>query len=623
MQTCPFPIRETPAAKTISPRKPDPAKRTVFNEPQLAISNIQGSIVTGFNKNHRILLFLNVDEDKVDGFKFWLKSQVPFVATAEEVIAFSRLFKETRKRRGREGTVKSTWMNIAFSFDFLRELTADADRFADEAFRNGLASHSADLGDPTTGPHSAENWFVGGPDNPADVMVIIEADDRADMLDEFTRIEESITGLVDKDGNRVETGIRFAYLDEGANLPQPLAGHEHFGFLDGVSQPGLRGLLSSDPADVLTLRQNPNKRDQPADPTKPPGPGNKIQPAQGKPGQDLLYPGEFIFGYPKQIKEEASDADGLNPHPGRDSLRDPFGNGQEGPDWAQDGSFLVYRRLHQEVGAFHRFLHETAVANAVPDPPNSSAPRRVGSSLVGRWSSGAPVEREPAQENPALANDDCRNNYFEFQGDEDPIVPGPGDPLACRDNNDPGFPMAKADPTGARCPFSAHIRKAYPRDDVGLTSPPASDPDLGEAATQTHRLLRRGLPYGPVSASTPETPIDDGVDRGLQFLAYQTSIVNQFEFVIQNWVNTPDFKEGFNSAPDGNPEHQGGGHDPIIGQNNRDTNRVRKFTIAKPDPADPTKTVTVQISTDKDWVQPTAGGYFFTPSIEALEKHLS
>src|SRR5262249_43387527 len=228
--------------------------------------------------------------------------------------------------------------------------------------------------------------------------------------------------------------------------------------------------------------------------------------------------------------------------------------------------------------------------------------------------------RAPGDDNFELANSDCQNNNFEFQGDTDPIKPGPGDPLACKDNN-ASIPSAKADADGSRCPFSAHIRKSYPRDDESLNGAPGG-PD--EASTQTHRLLRRGLPYGPVSPSSPDAPVQDNVDRGLQFLAYQTSIDNQFEFVIKNFVNAPNFKEPVATAPDGKPVNQGGGYDPILGQNGPPgENRKRFFTLTIPDPGDPTKAKAVRLETNADWVKPTGGGYFFTPSIKALKDHLT
>jgi Dyp-type peroxidase family len=438
------------------------------------------------------------------------------------------------------------------------------------------------------------------------------------MLDEYSRIQDSIDAMVADDGSRVDTGISILFKDEGANLPAPLTGHEHFGFLDGVSQPGLRGLLSRDKTDVLTIRQNPNKRDQK-------NAKGQIVPAQGKPGQDLLYPGEFVFGYPRQNpKKDEAKFDGLNADPGDDSLdKDPLEKEPAGPAWAKDGSYLVYRRLHQDVGAFHRFLHDVAEANQIEDRENASAPRLVGAKLVGRWPSGAPVERMPDSENPALADDDCKNNNFEFQGNADPIKAQPNDPSACVDDDPVKYPQAKADADGLVCPFSAHIRKAYPRDDEPRDPkhPPPSDPALNESATQTHRLLRRGMPYGSVSRSTPDAPIDDDADRGLQFLAYQTSILNQFEFVTKNWVNAKDYKETFEN---------GGGHDPIIGQNSKD-GRIRKFTLTFPDPNKPNATKTVQVTTEAffkktgktDWVRPTAGGYFFAPSIDALKDHLT
>ncbi len=49
------------------------------------------------------------------------------------------------------------------------------------------------------------------------------------------------------------------------------------------------------------------------------------------------------------------------------------------------------------------------------------------------------------------------------------------------------------------------------------------------AEVERHRLLRRGIPFGP--------PWPDTGEHGLVFLAYQTSIVRQFEYVQRKWLN--------------------------------------------------------------------------------------
>ena len=61
MQTALSAIREVPASSQLAPSPEDPARQSVYDEPVLRIENIQGSILPGFSKSHRILLFLKIN----------------------------------------------------------------------------------------------------------------------------------------------------------------------------------------------------------------------------------------------------------------------------------------------------------------------------------------------------------------------------------------------------------------------------------------------------------------------------------------------------------------------------------------------------------------------------------
>ncbi len=531
----------------------DSGKGPENEEPALRVDQIQGNILAGFSKDNQALIFLRIEDPKQ--FKKWLQTVVPFIATTEEVLLFNRLFKAIRSRRGVETrTVTSTWLNIAFSFAGLRKLDrTQSELFKDEAFREGLAKRSETLSDPVNEKDEGfqKNWVIGGTGNEAEVVVILASDSPEDLGRAVVDIESSIYTGAHVSGEVIPSGVSVVFKQRGATLPDPLRGHEHFGFLDGVSQPGIKGTAGKD-GDLITPRQTP------------------ADPGQGKPGQDRLWPGEFVFGYPGQDPKDADKK-------GRRVT--------EGPSWSENGSFLVFRRLRQDVGAFHDFLKsQGGEFNLDPD--------LFGAKCVGRWPSGAPIERAPEADNPVMSRDDCSNNAFDFQNATIPAAPTK--PGQCKDN----FPdkLAQVDPLGAVCPFAGHIRKAYPRDDVSAKS---KRPVPNEADTETHRLLRRGIPFG-----TPFDPtvIPDDGNRGLLFLAYQTSIVDQFEFVIKNWVNNPDFKD------------PGSGHDPILGQSNQKGSRDRSFKIRLKNGIEQT------VRLEKDFVIPTGGGYFFAPSIDALRQ---
>ena len=65
-----------------------------------------------------------------------------------------------------------------------------------------------------------------------------------------------------------------------------------------------------------------------------------------------IRPGEFVVGYPTQIATPDTTASekGANHKPGPRST--------SGPSWTSDGSYMVFRRLRQDVPGFHRLLDE-------------------------------------------------------------------------------------------------------------------------------------------------------------------------------------------------------------------------------------------------------------------------
>jgi Dyp-type peroxidase family len=515
-------------------------------EPVLSGGEVQGNVIPGFSKDHVRLLFLRIDDPVAA--KRWIKHISSCVATAQEVWDFNRLFKQTKSRRSFEGTVKATWVNIAFSYGGLGKLVGgEVKRFTDEAFRDSTSRSGAD-------------WVVGGPGSEVDVVVIIAADDPVDLDATARRVRDDIDAP-----DRDTTGGVHVVFEQGGATRQDAKGREHFGWRDGVSQPGLRGRLSDAPGDVLTPRDPSNAN-------------------QGLPGQDLIWPGEFVFGYPGQDRHCPVEAEGPN------SLS-PDGE-LVVPDWAKDGSYLVFRRLRQNFGAFHRFLSEEGARRGVQ-------PEALGARLVGRWPSGAPLVVAPEHDDLDLAKDERANNDFEY---------GPGDENEVRDEDE--VREVPRDPPGRKCPFSAHIRKAYPRDEtvVGGDLDPYRDlrPErtLNESDTQTHRLLRRGIPYGPSSNSTPDKPEDDVIDRGLLFMAYMTSIADQFEFVSRQWLNDADFKRPAT------------GVDPLLGHVGDTDERATINTVLPNE----TNTVTIGLET---WVTTTGGEYFFAPSITALREKLA
>jgi Dyp-type peroxidase family len=250
-------------------------------------------------------------------------------------------------------------------------------------------------------------------------------------------------------------------------------------------------------------------------------------------GWRALAPGEFILGYP----DEDTLADARSRLPAAPAA--PLG---------RNGTYMVWRKLHQDVALWRRTIR--AAASRYPGGEVALAAK-----VVGRWPDGAPLETHPDAAPGA---------------DFDPAAPGAND-----------FRYA-GDLDGRRCPLGAHIRRSNPRD--------ALDPDA--KLSMRHRMIRRGMPYGP---PLPDGELDDdGSERGLIFVSFQASIARQFEGVQGPWLS------------DGNIFGLGHDKDYLLG----DPDGGGKMTIQGERP--------FFLAPQKPLVTTRGGEYLFVPGIAAL-----
>ncbi|KAJ5525225.1 hypothetical protein N7494_011875 [Penicillium frequentans] len=385
--------------------------------------------------------------------------------------------------------VSITGVNMSFTIKGMTKLSNGM--FKDDPFLKGMFADM--VGE---GRDEAEDWVPQFKDGSVDGVVLVcgtEHEVKAktkELEQKYFCKSHGVLPLLTLDGN---------------DRPGALKGREHFGFLDGVSQPLIQGL------DDKTAEL----------------PGSR---------KHLTRPGIILFGH----KGEMDDEEALM-H----------------PPWAKDGSLLVVRKIKQFVPEWDRFVVDEA-------KKLNFTPGQFGARLMGRWQSGAPVQENPDEDNPAEAT----RNDFDYPLDDH-----------------------------TNCPFASHMRKAKPRALVNNSD--------------KFDIMRRGIPYGPELSDDEKKKEKTEQDRGLMFLCYQTSLSNGFQFIRNRWINADNF-------PAGKRKFTGGmapGQDPVVGQlvkgGSQDDDKVLQMAIVDGHKNHNQITFT-------PFIESNGGDYFFTPSLKLM-----
>jgi Dyp-type peroxidase family len=249
------------------------------------------------------------------------------------------------------------------------------------------------------------------------------------------------------------------------------------------------------------------------------------------------------------------------------------------------GSYLVFRKLEQDVDGFNRALEDLADALNLKNHERQQAEALV----MGRFRDGTPLVLQ--------------------------CTPGKADPVP----NDFTFIN---DPQGLKCPFHAHIRKMNPRGErdrvvqsalaatlkrlsvAGQEEYDSVQSALGAEYTERcHRIARRSVLYGIHKKEGEEDPrLTPTPEVGVLFMCYQRDIRRQFEFLQANWSNNEN-APAQGTAPDALIGRMSGGQEAIAQQWPRRWNGLRKehenFSFGS-------------------FVTLRGGEYFFAPSISFL-----
>jgi deferrochelatase/peroxidase EfeB len=227
-----------------------------------------------------------------------------------------------------------------------------------------------------------------------------------------------------------------------------------------------------------------------------------------------------------------------------------------------NGSFACFKMIVTDVVGFENFLQSNK---------DKIDPELLAAKICGRWRNGVPLSLSPDTDSPANGIPHEQLNNYEYVNAD-----------------------GSGDPKGLRCPVGAHMRRINPR------GQPVTGQNQPGGSNNIHRLIRRGMPYGPVY--DPRQPYD-GIERGLLGYFINASIENQYEFVLSQWVNDSAFAGAVRLHPQSK--------DPMIGTQDPTTSI---FVIPQTNGVPP-----IKVTGFSTFITTKAAAYVFLPSVTAIK----
>jgi Dyp-type peroxidase family len=410
-----------------------------------AREELQGIVLHGYKHMEAACFLLLKIENARQGGQ-WLRELLPELTTAA-----------ARPREARYQ--QQSCVNLAFTWRGLEALGLESGALATFPFefRQGMARRARVLGD--VGGSGPERWEFGGtqPGTPGQ-------DELHVLLMLYAHDAESLSPVLAHHRERLKAhGLVELYCQQGGHMKDEEGFFtEHFGFRDSLSQPRIAGFSNPD------------------------APANDYDSA--------VAAGEIILGYENEY-QEMPDSPRISEHLAEGSpLEKSEVDGYK--DLGRNGTYLVLRKLHQDVDAFNAFLEQHREIAPCPTGNPERQKDWLKAKLIGRWPNGAPLKpgqtRQPRwtrKDSHGIAND------FDFSDDT----------------------------AGKGCPLTSHVRRANPRDSL----PPGRK--LSMQVSRRHRILRRGIPYAKSAGGTRE--------QGLLFVGLNANLARQFEFIQQSWMN--------------------------------------------------------------------------------------